>query len=130
MSFKCLSILQASKNVFVSNFLLLQPQTGFDIAVASEIMAILALADSLVDMKNRLARMVVGTSRSGQPVTAEDLVCVYCVGIQTIRLLGYPCSILEFNTMRGFSWLHLLSLDEWRGNVPNFWLRSLPLWSG
>ncbi|KAK5903500.1 hypothetical protein CgunFtcFv8_007277 [Champsocephalus gunnari] len=48
-------------------------ETGFDIAVASEIMAILALADSLVDMKNRLARMVVGTSRSGQPITAEDL---------------------------------------------------------
>lgn len=37
-------------------------------------MAILALADSLKDMKNRLARMVVGTSRSGAPVTAEDLV--------------------------------------------------------
>lgn len=49
-------------------------QTGFDIAVASEIMAILALADGLEDMKTRLARMVVGTSRSGQPVTAEDLV--------------------------------------------------------
>ncbi|KAM6914932.1 monofunctional C1-tetrahydrofolate synthase, mitochondrial [Xenentodon cancila] len=48
-------------------------ETGFDIAVASEIMAILALADSLEDMKNRLARMVVGTSRSGQPVTAQDL---------------------------------------------------------
>ncbi|XP_070843360.1 monofunctional C1-tetrahydrofolate synthase, mitochondrial [Chaetodon trifascialis] len=48
-------------------------ETGFDIAVASEIMAILALADSLEDMKLRLARMVVGTSRSGQPVTAEDL---------------------------------------------------------
>ncbi|XP_077409544.1 monofunctional C1-tetrahydrofolate synthase, mitochondrial [Vanacampus margaritifer] len=48
-------------------------ETGFDIAVASEIMAILALADSLEDMKQRLAHMVVGTSRSGQPVTAEDL---------------------------------------------------------
>ncbi|KAK2856198.1 hypothetical protein Q5P01_004933 [Channa striata] len=48
-------------------------ETGFDIAVASEIMAILALADSLADMKDRLARMVVGTSRSGKPVTAEDL---------------------------------------------------------
>uniref|UniRef100_UPI0037E87491 monofunctional C1-tetrahydrofolate synthase, mitochondrial n=1 Tax=Semicossyphus pulcher TaxID=241346 RepID=UPI0037E87491 len=48
-------------------------QTGFDIAVASEIMAILALANSLEDMKDRLARMVVGTSRSGRPVTAEDL---------------------------------------------------------
>ncbi|XP_067338545.1 monofunctional C1-tetrahydrofolate synthase, mitochondrial isoform X1 [Channa argus] len=48
-------------------------ETGFDIAVASEIMAILALADSLADMKGRLARMVVGTSRSEKPVTAEDL---------------------------------------------------------
>uniref|UniRef100_A0A665WX81 formate--tetrahydrofolate ligase n=1 Tax=Echeneis naucrates TaxID=173247 RepID=A0A665WX81_ECHNA len=45
-------------------------QRVFDIY---EIMAILALADSLEDMKNRLARMVVGTSRSGQPVTTEDL---------------------------------------------------------
>lgn len=60
----------------VYDFTFLTLQTGFDIAVASEIMAILALADSLEDMKNRLARMVVGTSRSGQPVTAEDLVCV------------------------------------------------------
>ncbi|KAL6095939.1 mthfd1l [Pungitius sinensis] len=48
-------------------------ETGFDIAVASEIMAILALADGLEDMKRRLARMVVGTSRCGEPVTAEDL---------------------------------------------------------
>lgn len=39
-------------------------------------MAILALADGLEDMKTRLARMVVGTSRGGQPVTAEDLVCL------------------------------------------------------
>uniref|UniRef100_A0AAY5EVE5 formate--tetrahydrofolate ligase n=1 Tax=Electrophorus electricus TaxID=8005 RepID=A0AAY5EVE5_ELEEL len=49
-------------------------QTQFDIAVASEIMAILALADGLADMKARLGRMVVGSSRSGQPVTADDLV--------------------------------------------------------
>ncbi|XP_047429789.1 monofunctional C1-tetrahydrofolate synthase, mitochondrial [Mugil cephalus] len=48
-------------------------ETGFDIAVASEIMAILALADGLEDMRSRLARMVVGTSRSGRPITAEDL---------------------------------------------------------
>ncbi|XP_034018166.1 monofunctional C1-tetrahydrofolate synthase, mitochondrial [Thalassophryne amazonica] len=48
-------------------------ETGFDIAVASEIMAILALADGLEDMKQRLGHMVVGTSRSGQPVTSEDL---------------------------------------------------------
>ncbi|KAI1897632.1 hypothetical protein AGOR_G00085270 [Albula goreensis] len=48
-------------------------QTQFDIAVASEIMAILALANGLGDMKERLGRMVVGTSRKGQPITTEDL---------------------------------------------------------
>ncbi|KAG7461227.1 hypothetical protein MATL_G00207890 [Megalops atlanticus] len=45
----------------------------FNIAVASEIMAILALSNSLEDMRKRLARMVVATTRSGQPVTTEDL---------------------------------------------------------
>ena len=48
-------------------------QTGFDIAVASEVMAILALTTDLADMRQRLGRIVVGTSRSGEPVTAEDL---------------------------------------------------------
>jgi formyltetrahydrofolate synthetase len=47
--------------------------TGFDITVASEIMAILALTTSLEDMRERFGRMVFGTSRSGEPVTAEDL---------------------------------------------------------
>ena len=47
--------------------------TGFDIAVASEIMAILALATSLKDMRERLGRMVIGSSRAGQPVTADDI---------------------------------------------------------
>jgi formyltetrahydrofolate synthetase len=47
--------------------------TGFDIAVASEIMAILALATSLNDMRERLGRMVIGSSRAGEPVTADDL---------------------------------------------------------
>ena len=47
--------------------------TGFDITVASEIMAVLALTTSLADMRERLGRMVVGMSRSGQPVTADDL---------------------------------------------------------
>jgi len=47
--------------------------TGFDIAVASEIMAILALTTSLDDMRERLGRMVVGASRAGVPVTADDL---------------------------------------------------------
>ena len=48
-------------------------QTGFDIAVASEVMAILALTTDLADMRERLGRIVVGTSRSGEPVTAEDV---------------------------------------------------------
>ncbi len=48
-------------------------ETGFDITVASEIMAILALAQDLGDMRDRLGRMVVGLSRAGEPVTADDL---------------------------------------------------------
>ncbi len=47
--------------------------TGFDMAVASEIMAILALATSWNDMRERLGRMVIGSSRKGEPVTADDL---------------------------------------------------------
>jgi formyltetrahydrofolate synthetase len=47
--------------------------TGFDITVASEIMAILALTTSLEDMRERLGRMVFGTDKQGSPVTAEDL---------------------------------------------------------
>lgn len=48
-------------------------QGGFDITAASEVMAILALATSLKDLRERLGRIVIGTNRSGQPVTAEDL---------------------------------------------------------
>lgn len=47
--------------------------TGFDISVASEVMAILALTTSLEDMRERLGRIVVGTSTRGDPITAEDL---------------------------------------------------------
>ncbi len=47
--------------------------TGFDITAASEIMAILALSDSLMDMRERLSRIVVGLTRNKKPVTAEDL---------------------------------------------------------
>jgi formyltetrahydrofolate synthetase len=47
--------------------------TGFDIAVASEIMAILALTTSLADMKERFGRMVIESSRAGEPVTADDI---------------------------------------------------------
>ncbi|XP_067099214.1 C-1-tetrahydrofolate synthase, cytoplasmic [Osmerus mordax] len=48
-------------------------EAQFDITVASEIMAVLALTSSLEDMRSRLARMVVATSRRGQPITTEDL---------------------------------------------------------
>lgn len=47
--------------------------TGFDIAVASEIMAVLALATSLADMRERLGSIVVANSKAGDPVTADDL---------------------------------------------------------
>ena len=50
-------------------------KTQFDISVASEIMAILALTDSLADMRQRLGRMVIGLNKSGKPVTADDLGC-------------------------------------------------------
>ena len=46
---------------------------GFDIAVASEVMAILALAGSLADLRERLGRIVVAATADGRPVTAEDL---------------------------------------------------------
>ncbi|KAK6304341.1 hypothetical protein J4Q44_G00249270 [Coregonus suidteri] len=48
-------------------------EAQFSISVASEIMAVLALTNSLEDMRQRLAKMVVATSRSGQPITTEDL---------------------------------------------------------
>lgn len=48
-------------------------KTGFDITVASEIMAILALTTSLNDMRERFGKIVIGISRSGEAVTAEDL---------------------------------------------------------
>ena len=48
-------------------------EDGFDIVVASEIMAVLCLATGLADMKQRLAKMVVAYSRAGKPITAHDL---------------------------------------------------------
>ncbi|MGQ9734737.1 MAG: formate--tetrahydrofolate ligase [Candidatus Bipolaricaulia bacterium] len=48
-------------------------ESGFDITVASEVMAILALATSLKDLRERIGRIVIGTDWSGNPITAEDL---------------------------------------------------------
>ena len=48
-------------------------EDGFDITVASEIMAILCLSNDLDDLKQRVARIVIGYTRTGQPVTAADI---------------------------------------------------------
>jgi formate--tetrahydrofolate ligase len=48
-------------------------QTGFDITAASEVMATLALTSSLQDLRARLGRIVIGYTRDGTPVTAEQL---------------------------------------------------------
>ena len=48
-------------------------EDGFDITVASEIMAILCLATDITDLKERLKSIIVGYNRSGEPVTAGDL---------------------------------------------------------
>ncbi len=57
---------------------------GYDITVASEIMAILCLATSLKDLKERLARIVVAYNREGNPVTAGDL-----------KAAGAMCALLK-----------------------------------
>ncbi|MDD3656713.1 MAG: formate--tetrahydrofolate ligase [Atribacterota bacterium] len=48
-------------------------ETGFDITVASEVMAILAMATNIFDLRERLSKMTVAYTKEGQPVTAEDL---------------------------------------------------------
>jgi formate--tetrahydrofolate ligase len=58
-------------------------ETGYDITVASEVMAILALASDLFDLRKRLGRVIIGFSRDGKPVTAEDL---KCAGAMTVLL--------------------------------------------
>jgi formate--tetrahydrofolate ligase len=48
-------------------------ETEWQITVASEVMAVLALASDLPDLRVRLGRMVMGTTREGRPITADDL---------------------------------------------------------
>ena len=50
-------------------------KTQFDITVASEIMAILALTTSLGDMRERISKIVIGSDKQGRPVTCDDLGC-------------------------------------------------------
>ena len=56
-------------------------ETGFDITVASEVMAILALTTDLKDLRERLGRIVIGNTRDGKPVTAEDLKCAGAMAV-------------------------------------------------
>jgi formate--tetrahydrofolate ligase len=56
-------------------------QSGFDIAVASEVMAILALASDLKDLRARLGRIIIGYTYDGAPVTAEQLRCAGAMAV-------------------------------------------------
>jgi len=58
-------------------------ETGYDITVASEVMAILALTTGLKDLRKKLARMTIGSTYDGKAVTAEDL---KCAGAMTVLL--------------------------------------------
>lgn len=58
-------------------------ETGFDISAASEIMAVLALASDLHDMRERFGRIVIGLNTAGEPVTAEQL---GCAGAMTVLM--------------------------------------------
>jgi methylenetetrahydrofolate dehydrogenase (NADP+)/methenyltetrahydrofolate cyclohydrolase/formyltetrahydrofolate synthetase len=53
----------------------LERKTGFDITVASEVMAILALSKDLKDLRERVGRIVIGSNFDGEPITAEDVGC-------------------------------------------------------
>jgi methylenetetrahydrofolate dehydrogenase (NADP+)/methenyltetrahydrofolate cyclohydrolase/formyltetrahydrofolate synthetase len=58
-------------------------KTGFDITVASEIMAILALTSDLADMRERFGRIVIATNKAGEAITAED---IGCAGAMTVLM--------------------------------------------
>ncbi len=58
-------------------------EAGFDISVASEVMAVLAMASDLKDLRTRLGRIVVALNEDGKPVTAEDL---ECAGAMTVLM--------------------------------------------
>jgi formate--tetrahydrofolate ligase len=58
-------------------------ETGFDITVASEIMAILALTTSLKDMRQRIGKMIVAYDKNKNPITAED---IQAAGVATVLM--------------------------------------------
>ncbi len=69
-------------------------QTGFDITAASEVMATLALASSLDDLRQRLGRIVVGYTSAGSPVTAcmSPVRCRFSTSIGTTWLYPPPAA--------------------------------------
>jgi len=56
-------------------------ESHYDITVASEVMAILALTTSLADLRARLGRVIIGQNTDGNPVTAEDLGCAGAMAV-------------------------------------------------
>jgi formate--tetrahydrofolate ligase len=78
-------------------------ETGFDISVASEVMAVLAMASDLQDMRRRLGRIVIGTTRGGDPVTAEDL---KCAGAMTVLMMDAIKPNLMQNLEGGAVFVH------------------------
>ncbi len=55
--------------------------TGFEITAASELMAILALAESIPDLRKKVGRIVIGLTRANKPVTSEDLKVAGAMGV-------------------------------------------------
>jgi formate--tetrahydrofolate ligase len=78
-------------------------QTQFVITVASEVMAVLALASDLPDLRARLARMVLATRRDGTPITAEDL---KVAGSMTVLLRDAIKPNLLQTLEGGPAWVH------------------------
>lgn len=82
-------------------------QTQFDITVASEIMAVLALTTSLADMRERLGKMVVASDKNGDPVTTDDLVSFLSeYGLEFFEVvLTIPENVLVSSVLYVLVWL-------------------------
>ncbi|PSU55470.1 formate--tetrahydrofolate ligase, partial [Photobacterium aphoticum] len=70
---RALRMITVGKNEPGKNINGIEREDGFDISAASELMAILALAKDLADMRQRIGRIVLAYNLDGEPVTAEDL---------------------------------------------------------
>ena len=70
---RCLDMNDRSLRRVVQDGLKYKRKSGFDITVASEIMAIFCLAANMTDLKDRLGKILVGFNKNGKPILAEDL---------------------------------------------------------